>query len=433
MKKIVLIICLVLFLITLTSCVNGEKQNIIFDSNGGEPIETMMYRSGSKLENIPVAKKEGFVFSGWYSDEELKIKVTEDTKMPANDLILYAGWDLSLVFFGNFMDTDIRILIKLFPQEKDSTRDEFVDEIINIYSTFHDLSTNRENLPENSNFIENVYSINAQPNEFLEIDQELYELLKTAEEYKELTNGHFDVSIGKIIDVWKSEIEYKLSGLEEKTITEDEFQNIIDQINDIEVVENPFTLEVIDDKYFITINHQDVKIDLGAIAKGYATQKVSDYILNSGFSQFSISAGQSSIVLGENPNREENYYLLSLENPVSDSFSNRNYGYIYVKNTSVTTSGNYLQYVVYGDKRYHHIISPKTKMPMHYYHTVTIIGEDAGLLDAISTAMLSMSPTELDLWLDEYQHVLDIEVIRFNYDESITTNLTITEFMDKLP
>lgn len=67
---------------------------------------------------------------------------------------------------------------------------------------------------------------------------------------------------------------------------------------------------------------------------------------------------------------------------------------------------------------------------MHYYHTITIIGQDAGLLDAISTAMLSMSPEVLDAWLEEHQDNLDIEVIRFNYDGTITENLDQTELLD---
>jgi thiamine biosynthesis lipoprotein len=116
-------------------------------------------------------------------------------------------------------------------------------------------------------------------------------------------------------------------------------------------------------------------------------------LIEEGVEYFSITAGSSSISVAQNYNRNTRLYHVSLANPVAPTGV---YGMIYVKNVAINTSGNFEQYALYQGLRYHHVISPKTKMPAHYYHTVTVIGSDAGLLDALSTALFSMPVAELD-------------------------------------
>lgn len=331
------------------------------------------------------------------------------------------------VTFSDYMYTFISIDIKQAPLDLE---DEIKEDLEQIFRMYHELATNEDPLPINSSYLENIFSINQKVFQKLEIDEPLYTMLEKALEYNELSDGHFDVSIGKIVDVWKNEILDELSGYVFDEIPAEVFNQVIEEINQIEVVENPYTLSQESGKYCIRLNHDDVKIDLGALAKGYATQVAADYIESLGIENYSITSGSSSIVLGKNPDRDGDIFIISLANPLRTGLDDRSYGKVHVKEASITTSGNYEQYATFEGLRYHHIISPATKRPMHYYHTITIIGQDAGLLDAISTAMLSMSPEVLDAWLEEHQDNLDIEVIRFNYDGTITENLDQTELLD---
>jgi thiamine biosynthesis lipoprotein ApbE len=392
--------------------------------------------------------------------------------------------------FYDYMDTYIRVQM-MAPSESDANK--YHDDIDAIFSMYHDLSTSYEALDEESIYLENIYSLNQNIGQRLEVDQELYDLLVFAEEIKEMTDGYFDISIGKAVDVWKDVMDAQTEGFEvgdhvyvyhyydgekseenkvivnqtgivesvlrdeedesvilsvtlnvgESTITIDRndaykkeiskaiYDQAILDIDALDFSENSISLEEEQSKYYVTFSGEDIKVDLGAISKGYATQKVYEYINALDIKNYSISSGTSSIVLGENQNRaEENFvFYVSLANPYQTEILDKDtYGTVKVKNLSVTTSGNYEQYVLYQGQRYHHIVSPFEKMPVQYYHTITILGEDAGLLDALSTALFSMPPEEMSAWLTEYQETLDIEVIRFNQDLTVDTFLLDTEF-----
>jgi FAD:protein FMN transferase len=339
------------------------------------------------------------------------------------------------VFAVNFyhMSTFIAVRMKLANEE---VKDIHSAEIDRIFSFYHDISTGYDPLPVDSEILTNIYEINLNPEKDIEIDVELYELLEKAQLYKDLTWGYFDISIGHIIDAWKHIVIDEEFGYLFSEIEEEDFEMTLNKIEHITVEEEPFEIWEDEGKYYVRLKSDHVKLDLGALSKGVATQRAADYLIASGVKYFSISTGSSSIVLGENINRldEDGIFYIGLANPlrVPGNFQEQpTYGMIYVKNTSVTTSGNYEQFATYQGYRYHHIVSPKTKMPMQYYHTVTVIGQNASLLDALSTALFSMNPETFDEWMTMYQEALNIEIVRYNQDETITTYLLNTEFRDR--
>jgi len=364
----------------------------------------------------------------------------------------------------DYMFTSVRVNIITESREKSL---EMREEIRKTFDMYHQLTTSYEELEVDSPYLQNIYSINEQKNERLEIDKELYDLLLLSEQIKELTNGYFDIAIGKIVDHWKNLIipeepafvgdmvyliefdEYKevlevnqtsgrikVAGYTQtihpsdykKDITKYAFDLTVDYVDSIDTSNFNVLLSAEDGKYYVQMSGEDIKLDLGAISKGYAAQKAAEYLSEQNITYFSISAGSSSLVLGQNANRDENVYWVSLTNPVATTTTSDSYGIIHVKDTSVTTSGNYEQYIMYEGNRYHHIISPKTKMPAQFYHTVTIIGQDAALLDALSTALFSMPKIELEQWIAEHQTELGLEIITFNQDRTVSEYLVNTYF-----
>jgi thiamine biosynthesis lipoprotein len=364
----------------------------------------------------------------------------------------------------DYMATSVRVNITTESREKSL---EIREEIRQIFDMYHQLTTSYEELEEDSPYLQNIFSINKQKDIKLEIDKELYDVLLLSEQIKELTNGYFDIAVGTIVDHWKNLIvpeepafvgdmvyliefgEYKevlevnqLSGRVKvegytqtihpsdykKDITKYAFDLTVDYVDSIDSSNFSVLLSNEYDKYYVQISGEDIKLDLGAISKGYAAQKAADYLSEQNVIYYSISAGTSSLALGQNANREGNVYWVSLTNPVATTTTKESYGIIHAKDTSVTTSGNYEQYIMYEGNRYHHIVSPKTKMPAQFYHTVSIIGQNAALLDALSTALFSMPKNELEEWITEHQTELDLEIIVFNQDRTVSEYLVNTYF-----
>lgn len=339
-----------------------------------------------------------------------------------------SGSMFSISFF-DYMDTFISI--NLYADDQ-AQADEYKIVIEDIYSMYHELTTNYEPLKEDSTFLENIYSINQKNNQVIEIDYELYELIQKAEEIKTLTDGYFDISVGEVVNIWKSLILDQPDGYLFTEIPETVFLETMAQVNLIQLEQDVVELTETNGRYYIQVKSTHAQLDLGAISKGYATQKVFEYLQELGIKYYSISAGTSSIAIGQNMNRDGGIFNVSLANPIKTGANDRTYGMIYVKDIGITTSGDYEQYALYQGLRYHHIVSPKTKLPMNYYHTITILGADLGLLDAISTALFSMPPEVLNNWITLHQEELNLEIIQFNYDGTITTHMTTTVFEENV-
>lgn len=349
--------------------------------------------------------------------------------------------------------------------------EEIKQDIQNIYETYHYLTTSYDPLPENSEFLNNVYSINQNKGQKLEIDLELYEVLSQAKIYETLTEGYFDMTLGTPVKLWKSLINNTPENLEigariyiyshlDREIHQTGIIQQLDEdmltvafgettetflINEIvyelEVSTNNYMLtkEAVDalnknsaemildnvgESYYVTFNATNEAIDLGAFTKGYATNLVKEYLVNRGVEYFSISAGTSSISVGKNINRPEQdeVFIVSLTDPIySGSFFSRYYGTIKIKDTSIATSGNFEQYTIYEGQRYHHIISPLTYYPVNEYYALTIVGEDAGLLDALSTALYVMDFETLESFMTKNQERLNIQVVVYLQDGTIET------------
>lgn len=286
--------------------------------------------------------------------------------------------------------------------------DEAAQEMLHIFNFYTILTDNF--YPYEG--INNVYYINENPGVKIPIVKELYEILKFSDDVRILTDGYFDISIGLIIDQWKSLLRIKEPSAAD-------LSKVINAVDKIPVISDGIKLEQKDDNYYVTIN-RGVKIDLGAIAKGYATDLANDVAKEYGFKNFRILASDSSVYYGEFFDENRDYFRVGLSNPdyydelEHNLNANELYGIIRVKNTSVTTSGDDVQNIVINDYRIHHIISPVTKRPENLRRAMTIIDENASLSDALTTALFSMSADVFDKWIEKNPKA----VIFYNKDKS---------------
>lgn len=303
--------------------------------------------------------------------------------------------------FNSIMHTSIRVEVELDENIDWEPHEKNLEVIFLSYNYLADASfadkTNDELLYYNRGkamfeIESNVELLNNNPNQLIEISRELYEMLEQAETLRVNSDGYFDYSIGHIIDLWKAGIR----AYDKKEMPSEVFDELIRNVNAVEIINNPINLTVINEKYFVEVA-DGVKIDLGAFAKGYATQKAVDYLLENDIKYYMISSGSSSIAFGEKPDGDD--YRIDLRDPLSSSIEG--YALASGTNLTITTSGNYEQYFLHNGERFHHIISPKTKSPMSNYHVLSVIGVDAGIMDAYSTAAFSMNIEEANQYLSE--------------------------------
>ncbi len=277
--------------------------------------------------------------------------------------------------------------------------------------------------------VHGVYYINEQTEQSdisatVEVDKKLYDLIEFGLEITEDTDGYFNMTMGKIIDVWKEMMAaYDLGEI----VPQDVIDATIQLAAAIPIIEDPIELSIVEDKYYITMK-KGAKLDLGALAKGYAIEKSRAYFDEQGITKYFISGGSSSVIVGiDNPNRASGDYNIGLTNPLNPS-PNDFYGIFAIQNQNITTSGSYRQYVRDADNNwYHHIISPITKMPAQNFYTVTLVGDDAGLLDGYSTALFCMTIEQIEAFLADK----DIEGVSFNIDGSISHYNLSDRYIDR--
>jgi thiamine biosynthesis lipoprotein len=127
---------------------------------------------------------------------------------------------------------------------------------------------------------------------------------------------------------------------------------------------------------------EGVSLDVGAIAKGFATQKAIDALRKAGCKKALINAGGNVAVLGVPLEKEFWRIGISALEENSDPLDT-----VDIKgDRSVVTSGGYNRYYTVEGISYHHIIDPETLYPANRYGCVTIIQDDSGISDMLSTA-----------------------------------------------
>lgn len=297
-----------------------------------------------------------------------------------------------------YLDTSINI--KIYSNSKNKADKAFKD-IDKILKEYHELTDRYNSYPN----IINVYTINNNvlPDEYLKIDPKLYKLIKYSKSLYKKSNGKIDISMGNVIDIWKG---YREIGYGVPSIQELEYVNY-NKISDIQLKDNNL------------IKNNNLNIDLGCIVKGYVTKEIGKYLKKQNINKFIINAG-GNVLVGDRYNKDK--YKIGIETP-------NNTGDIYkilkAENTAIVTSGGYLRYYTYNDKKYHHIIDPDTLYPTNYTESVTVITKDAAYADFMST-YLFLLPVEEGLKI--VNKTDDLEAIWYVNENEIITSKGITKY-----
>ncbi len=215
----------------------------------------------------------------------------------------------------------------------------------------------------------------------LKVDAMLIELLRYAKDLYIQTDGNMNIAMGAVLKIWHNAREYAAQYPDKAYVPDinmlqeaSEHCNIEDLIVDAEAG----TVRLAD---------PEMSIDLGAIAKGFATECVARKLESEGKDNILISAGGNTRVIGIKPDGTP--WVVAIQNPSKDE-KNPYSEKLNIDSSSVVTSGTYERYYEVKGVRYHHIINKDTLMPRNDYQSVTIVCKNSAYADALSTALFNM-------------------------------------------
>lgn len=181
---------------------------------------------------------------------------------------------------------------------------------------------------------------NAGNGQFIKISADVFEMLKISQEYSQLTDGAFDVTCGAAVDLWRTARKNKILPAPEEISAAKNFVGF----NHLHLNES---------EQSAMIDTAGVKINLGGVGKGYGADVARKIFIKHGITDGIIDFGTSSIfVFGKKK--------IGLKNPRGEHEIS---SVIELENSALSTSGDYEQFFIVNDRRYHHIIDPKTCLP----------------------------------------------------------------------
>ncbi len=227
----------------------------------------------------------------------------------------------------------------------------------------------------------NLKSINDSAGEGkLSVDKKIIDMLSYSKQLYAKTNGKINIALGSVLKIWH---DCRKEGKRVPTYEELTLASLHTDIDKLIIDEENLTVELLD---------PEMSLDVGAIAKGYAVEKIAEGLVSDGYSGYVLDVGGNLRAIGEKPNGRG--WTVGIKNP-SSPYSQT---YVYkteIKNSAIVTSGSYERFYTVLGVRYHHIINPDSLFPENYYLSVSVRSPSSALSDALSTALFNMPYTEL--------------------------------------
>ena len=211
-------------------------------------------------------------------------------------------------------------------------------------------------------------------NEPVKLNQMFIEVFDLAKTVSEDTHGAFDITVAPLVNVW---------GFGFKSGTPPT-KAVIDSLRHLTGYEK---VKLIGSK----VRKQDPRImlDCSAIAKGYGSDVVAQYLRSRDVENFMIEIGGEIVVQGNSDKRLP--WKIGVTKPTDDStqVNNELQTVLNVSNTAMATSGNYRRFYYKNGKKYAHTIDPKTGYPVqHNILSATVLANTCAKADAYATSFM---------------------------------------------
>ncbi len=201
------------------------------------------------------------------------------------------------------------------------------------------------------------------------VHPDLFELTQLGKMHSLTHPGNLNIAIGPLVQSWRI-------GFDDANVPNPK------KIQKALALSNPNNIILNPDTKSIFLSQKGMKIDLGALAKGYIADKVMDYLKSEKVTSAMINLGGNVLVYGDNPKQENGIWRIGIQNPKTTR--GNNIGILSLKNKSVVTSGIYERHLRVGHKDYHHIFDRKTGYPIE--------------TDMVSLTIVSDLSVDCEIW-----------------------------------
>lgn len=219
----------------------------------------------------------------------------------------------------------------------------------------------------------------------VEVPEDILDLLEFSLKEYDLTGGGVHVGMGSVLSIWH---DYREMALGESkfpmvpSMTELESAAKHMDIHDIHLDHQAGT---------VYLEDPEMRLDVGAVAKGYTAQRLADTLREAGVTNALLSLGGNVVTIGSRGDGKP--WRVGIQNP-DPGAENPYVQVVDLTDMCLVTSGTYQRFYEVDGTRYHHIINPELLMPWNEYQSVTILSPDSGEADALSTAVFNMKPEE---------------------------------------
>ncbi|MDO5037161.1 MAG: FAD:protein FMN transferase [Tissierellia bacterium] len=324
-------------------------------------------------------------------------------------------WQPYTFTFYDTFDTIVDVTVYTQSEEEAKTYEDYVHQ---RFLDLHQLFTSFEDVEG----VTNVKTLNDRAGGGpLQVDPLLFDLLETSLKRQEDLSSKVNIAMGSLTQTWHQYREGHIQGslsqdlegakAEAQLPPQEELEEAARHMDPSKIIldKDQLTVEILDPK---------IKLDVGAVAKGYATEVVAQELEAMGLKSGFISAGGNVRTIGR-PMDGREAFAIGLQNPqaIRDPQGGHDnvLAVLEVQDLSVVSSGDYQRFYQVEGKIYHHIIDPDSLYPGEHFQATTVVTKDSGLGDFLSTAIFLMPYEEgralidsLDgveaYWLDREGH-----------------------------
>jgi thiamine biosynthesis lipoprotein len=239
----------------------------------------------------------------------------------------------------------------------------------------------------------------------VQVDREVFELIRRSKKISEVTQGAFDITYGSIDKrLWN--FDTTMTRLPDAATARQQVRLI------------NYRNVILDEKDgTVFLKEKGMRIGFGGIGKGYAADQTRLLLQKNGVESGIINAAGDLTAWGHQENGRPWTIGIASPNAARHAFSS-----LEISNMSVATSGNYEKFILIDGKKYSHTIDPRTGLPVKGIKSVTIICPNAEMADAMATPVMIMG---VQVGLDMINQIKGLACIIIDDHDTIHTSRNI--------